>query len=175
MTEEFKAAEETNDSAKISRRSRATDNRAFESRTVDDRPPIVWNKGSRFNVPDSVLRSDEDHDYSYVVYSSGNIEQKENYYDAIERHYKPVAASEHPDLARNYELNPFGSRDEGESLIRKGGQVLMKRRKEYGQAEKSHYDSEIHRQHYMAEMYKQQDPRYPKPFMDDRSTPGRRG
>lgn len=152
------------------RRSRSTENRNFESRSASERPPIVFNRGSRFNVPESVLKSDDDHAYSYIVYSSGNIEQKENYNDAIDRFYQPVLASDHPDLARNYEMNPFGDRGE-EQLIKRGGQVLMKRKKEIHEAENAHYDAENYRQQYMAEMYKQADPRYPKPFKDDRSTP----
>lgn len=174
---EVEATEANADASKSSRRSRSTENRNFESREAGERSPIVWNRGSRFNVPESVLKSDDDHAYSYICYSSGNEEQTENYWDAVDRHYKPVPPAEHPALSRDSGLSPFGNRDrdEGNNFIRKGGQILMKRKKEYHEAENAHYDAENHRQQYMAEMYKQVDPRSPKPFMDDRSTPRIRG
>lgn len=162
-----------NESPKYTRRSRALDSRNFESRTVDQRPTFVYRGGSKFNVPLDVTDSDPDHVYSYVVYSSGNFEQRENYYEAMDRGWKPVAASQHPSLARNYNINPFGTRDEGDQLIRKGGQVLMKRTIEEDDAEKAFYDAENRRQQYMSDMYKQQDPRMPRPFLDDRSSPRR--
>ena len=115
------------------------------------------------------MKDDPDHKYSFVVYSSGNTDQKENYYDAMDRGWEPVPANEHPSLARNYELSPFGRIDEGDQLIKRGGQILMKRTVELDEAEHRYYDSETQRQQYMADMYKQADPRYPKPFMDERS------
>ena len=156
MTEETKRA------------ARSTESRAHEGRISNERPPIVFGSGSRFNIPISVIKDDPDHAYSFVVYSSGNEEQKENYFDAIDRGYKPVPASEHPSLARNYELSPFERREDGDQLIRRGGQVLMKRPIELHDAENEHYDSEKQRQEYMADMYKQSDPRHPKPFLDER-------
>lgn len=150
------------------RASRSTESRAFESRVAEERPPIVFGGGTRFNVPPSVMKDDPDHVYGFVVYSSGNTEQKENYYEAMDRGWKPVPAAEHPSLSRGYEMTPFERREEGDQLIRRGGQILMKRTTETHTAEQDYFDSEKQRQQYMADMYKQNDPRYPKPFMDER-------
>lgn len=148
---------------------RAVSERGSETRVAEMRDPIVFGGNSRFNVPSQVLRDDPDHVYGFVVYSSGNTEQKENYYEAMDRGWKPVSASEHPSLARNYSMSPFKSNEAEEELIRRGGQILMKRTVELQRAEDEHYDAEKQRQDYMAEMYRQVDPRYPKPFMDSRT------
>lgn len=152
------------------RASRATESRGFEARVGEERAPIVFGGISRFNLPPALVSRLKDNDEvaSWVVYSSGNTEQKENYYNAIDRHYKPIAGCDYPELARQYEMSPFASREEGDQLIRRGGQVLMKRALNVQEAEDDYYDSEKQRQEYMADMYKQADPRYPKPFMDER-------
>lgn len=155
---------------KVTRNSRNVESRAFESREANERPPIVFGGGSRFNLPSSVVQKlrDNDQEPGFVVYSSGNAEQKENYYNAIDRGWRPLSALEHPELARQYEMSPFGAREE-DQLIRRGGQIAMVRDTATHIAEQDYYDSEKQRQEYMADMYKQTDPRYPKPFMDERS------
>lgn len=136
----------------------------------EERPPIVFGGGSRFNFPDTVIKKLEKTDkvLGFVVYSSGNLEQKENYFNAIDRGWKPLDSREFPELSRQYELSPFGKSEE-DYLIRRGGQIAMIRDKDIDDAERDHYDSEKHRQEYMADMYTQQDSRLPKPFMDERS------
>ena len=153
--EDIKQSEKDAFGSPISRRSRTTESRAFESRVPSQRSPIVFGTASRFNVPAEVMKDDPDHKYGFVVYSSGNVEQRENFYEAMDRGWKPVPAAEHPSLARNYELSPFGNREEGDQLIRRGGQILMKRPLDIHEAEEEHYDSEKKRQQYMSDMYKQ--------------------
>lgn len=142
---------------------------ARKTREEDERAPIVFGGGSRFNLPINVLKKlrDTDKVLGFVVYSSGNTEQKENYYDAIERGWKPLDAREYPELIRQYELSPFGDREE-DYLVRKGGQIAMIRDKATNDAEADFYDSEKQRQEYMSSMYKQADPRFPRPFIDER-------
>lgn len=156
--------------AKSPRASRNAESRAFEGRVAAERPPIVFGAGSRFNLPPSLVKrfKDDGKSVCFVVYSSGNVDQKENYDNAIERGYQPLTASMAPELARQYELSPFGTRDEADQLIRRGGQIAMIRDTEIHEAEDKYYDSENQRQQYMADMYKQADPRYPRPFMDER-------
>ncbi len=149
------------------RSSRATENRSYDGRVTEERPPIVYSNGTRFNLPTDLINGDPDHKYSFIVYSSGNQEQKENYFEAIDRGYQPVRASEHPTLARRYNLSPFDRKEE-DDLIKRGGQILMKRPSDVHKAEEDYYNERTHRQNYMADMYKQHDPRLPRPFMDER-------
>lgn len=152
-----------------SRSSRAASSRSAGSRTLGERSPIVFGLGSRFNLPPSVVKKLKEAGKipGFIVYSSGNTEQKENYYGAMDRGWRPLLASEFPELSRQYELSPFSTKEE-DQLIRRGGQIAMVRDAEDDQAEKEHYDSENKRQEYMSDMYKQTDPRYPKPFLDER-------
>jgi hypothetical protein len=147
-----------------------------KDRTEEERSPIVFGGGSRFNLPPAIIKrlSDNDKVLGFVVYSSGNMEQKENYENALERGWKPLDAREFPELMRQYELSPFGSREE-DYLIKRGGQIAMVRDKNIDDAEKEYYDSEKQRQEIMASMYKQADPRYPKPFIDERTRHRARG
>lgn len=150
--------------------SRATSSR--KTRTEDERPPIVFGGGSRFNLPPNIIKklNDSGKVLGFVVYSSGNVEQKENYFDALDRGWKPLDAREFPELVRQYELSPFGTKEE-DYLIRRGGQIAMIRDKEIDDAERDYYDSEKQRQEYMASMYKSTDPRQPRPFIDERTNP----
>jgi len=148
--------------------SRASTSR--KTRIEEERPPIVFGGGSRFNLPSNVVKKlhDSDKVVGFVVYSSGNVEQKENYFDAIDRGWKPLDAREFPELSRQYELSPFGKTEE-DYFIRRGGQIAMIRDKEIDDSEKDYYDSEKQRQEYMAAMYKQGDLRSPRPFIDERT------
>ena len=141
-----------------------------KTRTEDTRPPIVFGGGSRFNLPGNIIKKLHDNGkvLGFVVYSSGNVEQKENYFDAIDRGWRPLDSREFPELMRQYELSPFGMKEE-DYLIRRGGQIAMIRDKEIDDAEKDYYDSERVRQEYMADMYKQSDSRLPRPFLDERT------
>lgn len=143
---------------------------ARKTRTEDERPPIVFGGGSRFNFPANIIKKlqNDGKVLGFVVYSSGNVDQKENYFNAIERGWKPLDAREYPELLRQYELSPFGVKEE-DHLIRRGGQIAMIRDKDIDDAERDYYDSEKQRQEYMSAMYAQSDPRYPKPFMDERT------
>lgn len=151
------------------RSSRASSSRVARSRISEERPPIVFGGGSRFNLPKNVIKKlkDDGKVPAFVVYSSGNTEQKENYFEAAERGWKPLQANDFPELSRQYEMSPFGKREE-DQLIRRGGQIAMVRDEAIDKAEKDYYDAEKQRQEYMTDMYKQSDPRYPKPFMDER-------
>lgn len=143
---------------------------ARKTREQDERAPIVFGGGSRFNLSAKIIQKLHDNGkvLGFVVYSSGNVEQKENYFDALDRGWKPLDARDFPELVRQYELSPFGTKEE-DYLIRRGGQIAMIRDKDIDDAEKDYYDSEKQRQQYMADMYKQVDSRYPKPFIDERT------
>lgn len=152
------------------RSPRSASERSAKSRTSEERAPIVFGGGSRFNLPASVVKKlrDSGKEPGFVVYSSGNTDQKENYYDALDRGWKPIQACDYPELSRQYEMSPFEQKEESQ-LIRRGGQIAMIRDSQTHNAEKDYYDSEKQRQQYMADMYKQTDPRYPKPFTDERT------
>lgn len=165
--EPFNAKKSLNDDGK---RFSSRESTSRKTREVEERPPIVFGGGSRFNLPANVNRKLQDSGkvLGFVVYSSGNVDQKENYFNALDRGWRPLDAREFPELIRQYELSPFGVREE-DYLIRRGGQIAMIRDKEIDDAEKDYYDSEKQRQEYMASMYKTADPRHPKPFIDERT------
>lgn len=158
--------------AKTTRRLRSADSRNFESRSASERPPIAYGLLSRFNISKEIIKSyaDQGYELNWVMYSSGNVEQKENYFSAIERNHIPVLASEHPEFRRNYDMNPFGEKNPVDQFISKGGQILMKRKEEYCAAEREHYDSENRRQDFMTEMHRMsaQNPGSVRPFIDER-------
>jgi len=161
--------------SKNPRASRSMELRGFkEGRVKDERPPIVFGLGSRFNLPPQLVQRFKDDGYvlSWVVYSSGGSDHKENYYEAIDKGYQPLPASAAPELMRQYELTPFGDgkREEASNqLIQKGGQTLMKRPIEIHNAEEDFYDSENQRQQYMSDLYRagQANPSLPRPFLDE--------
>lgn len=160
----------TDASGKSRRASRSTESRSYEARVTEERPPIAYGDGSRFNLPKEVIEKYKDNGYSlsFVMYMCGKEEDKENYFSAIERGYTPVMASELPQLARRYSLSPFSQKEE-DSLVRRGGQVLMKRLSDVDIAEKENY-SEMHaRQRIMSELHKQTDPGKPRVMFDERS------
>ena len=157
---------------KTLRRSRNADTRDFEGRSVTSRSPIAYGRISKFNLPEEFIKDYEAKGYvvGFIVYSLANSEHRENYYQAIDRGWIPVKASDHPSLVRNYQNNPFGKKDEMDEFIIRGGQIAMIRRQEDHDAEKGYYDSENIRIDYMRKMYEahQLDPRAPVPFLDER-------
>lgn len=150
------------------RNSRSTEKRVFESREAEERPQAFFGGNSRFNVAKEILDADPEHAYGFVVYSSGNYEQKENYYDAINRGYSPVPTSEHPKLARRHVATPFRESRE-DQLYTTGGQILVKRDKKIDIAEKEYFTGNQQRQEYISEMYRQPDPRFARPYIDQRT------
>src|SRR3982751_3704375 len=110
-----------------------------KTRIDDERPPIVFGGGSRFNFPESVVKKLKDSGkvVGFVVYSSGNIEQKENYFSAIDRGWRALDSREFPELSRQYSLSPFGKTEE-DYLIRRGGQIAMIRDKEIDDSERDY-------------------------------------
>jgi hypothetical protein len=160
---------------KTVRRSRSTDNRSFETRSANERPPIAHANLSRFNVKESIRKKYKDMGYSlcWIPYQSGGLELKESYFKALDRGYDPLMTSEEPDLCRNYNKSPFGknSTDNIDEFIPTGGQILMKIKDEVRDSELDHYDGEGKRDQYMSEMHMlaKNNPSVPRPFMDHRS------
>ena len=154
---------------KTRRSSRNMQSRAYEGRVVSAKAPVSYMMGSRFNLPEQLVENLRKSGYEpgWIAYSRAKTEDKENYFDAIDREYQPILASEAPELARRYELNPFGNREE-DSLIRRGGQILMKRPIEAHQAEQKHYN-EIHlRQQQHSDLFRQGPDGLTK-FLDERT------
>lgn len=173
--------EESNSSneKKLSRRNSNVDRsarpnvaRSPRTKEEEDFSPIVFGGGSRFNLPISVVKKLEEEGKvaAFVMCSSMNEEQKENYFNAVDRKWKPLDAREHPELRRNYELSPFGD-SEQDHLVKKGGQIAMVRDKRIHDAETMHYDSEKQRQEFMASTHRTEDPRTPRVIFDHRQTP----
>lgn len=160
--------------AKTTRRSRSTDGRAFDLRSSNERAPLNYGTLSRFNVPEKTRKKYKDLGYElcWIMYSSGNVEQKENYFKALERGYSPVLASDDPELCRNYSMSPFGEKSDSniDSFIPRGGQILTKIKEEVRDDELDLYDAENRRNNYMTDMHKiaANNPGAPKPFIDER-------
>lgn len=114
---------------------------------MDERAPLRenmnWGNFGRFNIDPSIQARFPNHVLCWVVYSRKNEEDKDNYEDAIGRYYSPVLKSEIPEYDHDGYLSPFDQKERGnDQLIRRGGQVLMKRMKEYHKAENDHWRQE---------------------------------
>lgn len=128
------------------RTPRASSSRGAQSRVAESRSPIAYaanpviGVGSRLNLPETVVKKlrEDGQEPAFVVYASGNQDQKENYFTAVDKGWRPLRASEYPELARNYEINPFGDRVE-DQLIRRGGQIAMVRDKDIHDQEQAVY------------------------------------
>ena len=162
--------ESASESAPKARRSnRAMESRAREGRIASAKAPVSYMMGSRFNLPEQLVENLRKSGYEpgWIAYSRAKVEDKENYFDAVDREYQPIMASEAPELSRKYDLNPFGSREE-DTLIRRGGQILMKRPIEAHLAEQQHYN-EIHmRQQQQSDLFRQS-PNGLTKFLDERT------
>lgn len=161
---------EGSDLGRPRRALRSTESRSYEARVTEERPPVSYGDGSKFNLPKEVVQKYEENGYSlsFVMYMCGKEEDRENYFDAIDRGYSPVMASELPQLARRYEISPFSTKEE-DGLVRRGGQVLMKRSSELDRKEKEYYSEKNARQSFMSELFKQTDPTKPRVIFDERT------
>lgn len=110
------------------RPSRHAQSRAHEGRIKKERPAISISLGSRFNLPQEIL-DDEDYVYGWVAYSCNGEELQEAIDEAEDNYWEFVPKSEYPTLTRRYRHDLFGRKEE-DHLIKKGGQVLMKRLRE---------------------------------------------
>lgn len=153
-----------------SRAPRSTTNREFSTRSVAERAPVAYGGISRFNLPPSVINKfkDEGYELNFVVHSSGGLDQKENFFDAIRRRHQPVPVSECPEIARQYSMSPFGAR-EADELYLVGGQTLMKRKIEDAEDERNYYDSEKARQEFMVNEFRQGEAQDTRVFADKRT------
>lgn len=159
-----------NEAILVGRASRSSERRIHESRSADERTraPIVFGEGSAFNVPSAVRESDPEHSYSYIAYSSGGKDLRQEYEDAVYRRgFQPVKRSSHPLLNRNMVDSPFG-REEDDDLIKYGGQILMKRPVETAKAEDDFYNERNARQNYIRELHSNSNPGSPKVIQDER-------
>lgn len=136
--------------APLRRSSRSMQSRNHEGRVEDARDPLVYAGISRFNLPKSLIDRFPEFRFCWVVYSSGNQETKENYFDMCDKGYQPVRASECPELARHYALSPFAKKEEDELILR-GGQILMKASREVAEKWDRYYQERSDAQHTIAE------------------------
>ncbi len=122
--------------SKISFRKKKVVDRGKEHQT-DDRAPINIHVGqSRFNIDPELMEADPDHVYAYIAYMDGSEPRQDYIDDATERDWWPVKRSEHPMLQQKYCNDVFRAKDEsGDDYIKRGGQLLMKRPRDYHEAE----------------------------------------
>ena len=139
--------------APTSRTRRAATGRTSFSRVSEDRRSVSFGD-SQFNLPKSVVEKlkADGKVVGFVVYSSMNEEQRDNYLKAQDRGWDPLCADEYPELTRRYNLAPFNSR-ESDTFIKRGGQITMIRSQEEDDAERKYYDSEVARTNKMLREY----------------------
>lgn len=106
--------------------NRAAHNRANTRRMNNERPPLDFSIGSRFNIPKEITEADPDNIYGFIPYMAGGEQLQDIVDDAVERGWWPVLKSEHPILARRYLSDVFGKTEQCD-YIKKGGQIAMKR------------------------------------------------
>jgi hypothetical protein len=135
------------------RARRSAGARSAFSRVSDERRSISFGD-SQFNLSKNIVDKLRDNGkvLGFVVYSSNNEEQRDNYLKAQDRGWQPLLANEFPELSRRYNLSPFGNK-EADEFIKRGGQIAMVRNKEDDDAEKAHYDSEVDRTNKMLKDY----------------------
>lgn len=140
-------------------------NRRSDTRLAapNSRPVFTFGGGSRFNMPREILDGDPEHDFGYVVYSSNNIDQTQNYNDACDRGWEPVRVSEYPSLSRQRIASPFSARDNANDFEMRGGQIAMRRLKEVSRQENEYHDQSKYSQEQKADAHKHYDPRMPRP------------
>lgn len=114
---------------------------------MDEREPIRenmnWGRFGRFNIDPSIQARFPNHVLSWIVYSRANEEDRGNYEDAIGRRYMPVLKSEVPEYDHDGYLSPFDQKEIGnDQLIRRGGQILMKRLEEHHKAENEYWNNQ---------------------------------
>lgn len=155
-----------------SRTRRSATSRTAFSRVSEDRHSVSFGD-SQFNLPKSVVEKlkAEGKVVGFVVYSSMNEEQRDNYLRAQDRGWDPLCANEYPELTRRYNLAPFSSR-ESDEFVKRGGQITMIRSKEQDDAERKYYDSEVDRTNKMLREYSFSGGEI-KPYIDQRK-PGLR-
>lgn len=124
-----------------SRRSRISDKRGTNCREATRRAPITFGNISQFNVVDSVL-ADRRYQFGWVPYIVNNQQVEIPYDNAVRDGWQCVESSEYHGLQRVYKHDPFNRRQDEDQLIRKGGQIFMKREVELKEAEEKYYDEE---------------------------------
>ena len=121
-----------------------------DGNSPDDRMPerenLNWGRFGRFNIDPAIQARFPNLVLAWIVYSHRNEEDRENYQDAVERKYMPVLKSEVPEYDQDAYLTPFDQSERGnDKLIRRGGQIMMKRLKTYHKAENDYWNN-MHRQ-----------------------------
>jgi hypothetical protein len=111
------------------------------------RPALNFGKLGRFNIDPIIQARFPHHVLAWVVYTRANEEERENYEYAIERGYIPVMKEEIAEYNRSAYMSPFDREQKGnDQLIRRGGQIMMKRLKEDHEAESNYWANEHLRQ-----------------------------
>lgn len=154
-------------------RSRPSDSRSHNMRQASARPPLAYHAlfgvGSRFNVSDEVKDADPDHEYAYAPYACRNQDLSDDFDRTMERYWMPVEETLHPSLTRNRMVITVKKRKSEDPYLRKGGQVMVRREKEYCEAEREYHDSNKFHENKMIEMFKGSDARSPYMFQHQRN------
>lgn len=142
---------------KYSRRSRSADDREANNRAASERPPIVFGNISQFNFDESVL-ADRRYQFGWTPYIVANDEIHQQFDRAIQSGWECMEASDYPQLKRVYKHDPFKRREDEEELIRRGGQIAMRRKIELKQAEDKYYDEENFHKEQLVSIHTQEHP-----------------
>lgn len=118
------------------RRKRPEDREAG-NRSNSERPPIVFSRGSRFNLSPTVL-ADDRYEFSFIEYSVQGEQDNMRCENALANYWELARPSDHPELKRSYKKG-LRSRDEDEDIVQTGGQMLFKREKYICEAERQEF------------------------------------
>lgn len=101
-------------------------------------PPSVYDL-ARFNLPTSFIEKNPEWIFTWVAKRSNGIDCIDTYKDMWRHKWVAVTEEEYQeDYMANY-ISPFGDRDVSRNLVERGGQILMKRRREENEKELNIY------------------------------------
>jgi hypothetical protein len=101
--------------------------------------PAVFNQ-SRFNLPPAFLLKNREWVYSFVAFRSNGFECRDTYAEQCSRYWAPVGLEEYEEQHMGTYRSPFGRKDDTDGLVERGGQILMKRRRDIHDMEEAAYD-----------------------------------
>jgi hypothetical protein len=113
----------------------------MEERIEADRVnPAVFNQ-SRFNLPMSFLMKNRDWVYAFMAYRSNGHECRDTYIEECQRYWGAVGQDEYDAQHMANFRSPFSRKDDTEGLVTRGGQILMKRRRDIHEMEQEGYEA----------------------------------
>jgi len=102
--------------------------------------PAVFNQ-SRFNLPMAFLMKNRDWVYAFMAFRSNGFECRDTYVEECQKYWGAVTQEEYEEQYMSNFRSPFSRKDDTEGLVTRGGQILMKRRRDIHEMEQQGYET----------------------------------